>query len=784
MSGTLSSLFLVGQDAHAQPDHTHRASIKMDDQANPDLATSAASTVVGITHGKRLNSTCAPIIDAHLLTTDITPCKNLPLFLKLTIGSLGIIFGDIGTSPLYVVNTIFDFQPTEAQCIGAISLIVWNLIIVVSIKYAIFILMADNHGEGGTFALCGLLTGEKSSLRPKTKRGITIVAVVAAAMLLGDGALTPAVSVLSAVGGLAVEAPNLNNWVVPISVIIIVLLFLVQRWGTSKIGITFGPIMVVWFACLFMIGVWRVSMHPSILRAFNPWEAFHYLLVEKKRGFLQIGGVFLSVTGLEALYADLGHFGRWPIRSAWFCVVFPAVLFNYLGQGALLISDPTLIDNPFYHSVPKWSHWPMVVLATVATIIASQAIITGSFSLISQAIGMQCCVPFQIYHTSKQVIGQIYVPTINYFLMILTIIVTVGFQTGSNITNAYGVTVCSVMIITTALYMCVMRYAWKKPWYFILPFGLFLVIDAYTWAANATKIPSGGWVAIVIAACFFILGFCWYFGEVNLHRFMKIYSQTTSLHTLPLRLGLVPRDSRDMSRASLGDLPVITTANPFNFKDDSFSDSDSDAESTGKNGLPRIQSRIKLLDNVPLGSVRSIPAGFQHSDERRSTNAIPAVVTPGVGCFLSSSKKHTPHVFESFLSRMHSVPQVIIFLHIEHTKLSMIKESERLSVKQYGDNIFHITALYGYSEYRIKPFDILLLARTQYQVPIPDDQMKVTVFVANATIKVSTGTWISWIRRWPLFIYAILKSLFPGAAVNIKLKPENTVSIGILAKLK
>lgn len=723
-------------------------------------------------------------MDDHLLTTHITPCKNLPLFLSLTIGSLGIIFGDIGTSPLYVVNTIFDFQPTEQQCIGAISLIVWNLIIVVSIKYAIFILMADNHGEGGTFALCGLLTGEKSSLSPRTKRGITVIALVAASLLLGDGALTPAVSVLSAVQGLAVEAPSLTSAVVPVSVVIIVLLFLAQRWGTAKIGVAFGPIMLVWFACLFMIGVWRITMNASILKAFNPWEAFHYLLIEKKRGFLQIGGVFLSVTGLEALYADLGHFGRWPIRSAWFFVVFPAVLFNYLGQGALLIADPTLIDNPFYHSIPKWAHWPMVVLATVATIIASQAIITGSFSLISQAIGMQCCVPFHIFHTSKKVIGQIYVPTINYILMILTIIVTVGFQTGANLTNAYGVTVCSVMIITTVLYMCVMRYTWHKPWYFILPFGLFLVIDAYTWAANATKIPSGGWVAIVIATGFFILGFCWYFGEVNLRRFLAIHSQTSHLQSLPQRLGLVQNDSRDNSRSSIPDLPVIATVSQFSYADDSFSDSDSEQESTREKGLPKVPSRIKLLDHVPIASSRRIPADFQDLNESPNTSAMPAVVTPGVGCFLTNSKKHTPHVFESFLSRMHSVPQVIIFLRIKHTKLSTIQENERLSVKQYGKNIFHITALYGYSEYRIKPFDILLLARTQYRVPIPDDQMKVTVFVANATIKVSTTTWVSWIRRWPLYIYTILKSLYPGAAVNLKLKPENTVSIGILAKLE
>jgi potassium uptake protein len=642
--------------------------------------------------------------------------------------------------------------------------------------------MADNHGEGGTFALSGLLTGEKSTLSGRTRKAIIIVAIAAASLLLGDGALTPAVSILSSVEGLAVAAPNLQNWILPISIIIIVLLFLAQRWGTSKIGVVFGPIMVVWFLSLFIIGIWRITLRPSILKAFDPWEAFHYLLVEKTRGFYQIGGVFLAVTGLEALYADLGHFGRWPIRSAWFFIVFPAVLSNYLGQGALLISDPTLVDNPFYHAVPNWAHWPMVVLATAATIIASQAIITGSYSLISQAIGMQCSVPFEIYHTSKTVIGQIYVPTINYILMILTIIVTAGFQTGPNITNAYGVTVCSVMIITTVLYMCVMYFTWNKPWYFVLPFGIFLIIDGYTWASNATKIPEGGWVAIVIGVVFFIFGFCWFFGQTNLHRFLRNHSQTSSLHTLPMRLGLSSNSTRQNSVYSLADLPMISTAHRIEFEEDSNSESDDDFEEKPLRKLPKVQSQVQLIQNVPVASTFNIPVDFQPTTTT-ADYTIPAVITPAVGCFLTTSKKHTPHVFENFLSHMHSVPQLIIFLQIEHTKTSSIKNSERLKIKQYGENIFHITAIYGYSENRIKPYDILTLARTEYNVPIPDDEKKVTIFVPNETIKVSTKGWKSWFRRWPLYLYSVLKRLYPGVSVNIKLQPENTVSIGILAKL-
>ncbi|UJR20259.1 hypothetical protein I4U23_023390 [Adineta vaga] len=718
----------------------------------------------------------------HASVTDITPCQNFPLFFSLTIRSLGIIFGDIGTSPLYVVNTIFDYQPTEAQCIGAISLIVWNLIVVVSIKYAIFILMADNHGEGGTFALCGLLTSEKIKLSKKTKYVILIVSLIAASMLLGDGALTPAVSILSAVEGLVVQVPSLDSWTLPIGIIIIVLLFLAQRWGTSRIGIAFGPIMLVWFLTLFMTGIWRITMKPVILKAFNPWEAFHYLLEEKTRGFYQIGGVFLSATGLEALYADLGHFGRWPVRLAWFLVVFPAVLINYLGQGALLISDPSLIDNPFYHSIPNWSRWPMIVLATLATIIASQAIITGSFSLISQAIGMECCVPFKIYHTSKKIIGQIYIPTINYILMIFTIIIVVGFQKSSKITNAYGVTVCSVMLITTILYLCVMYYTWHKPWYFILPFSLFLIIDMYTWASNATKIPTGGWVAIVISLVFFIFGFCWFFGQSNLKRFLKINAQTTNLQTLAIRLGISTANTRQNSRYSLADLPVISTANRISFEDDSNSDSDEEFIFQRKKPLTHVQSRVNLLQNVSILPLPDV-SPYANETNENTDNIISAVVTPTVGCFLTNSSKHTPHVFENFLARTCSFPHVIVFLRIKHTKASTVDNEERLTVKQYGDNIFHITALYGYSENRIKPSDILLLARNQYHVPIPNNKLNVTVFTPNVTIKVATRGWLRWIR-WPLYLYVILKSLYPGAAVNIKLKAKNTISIGIVAELK
>ncbi|CAF4769812.1 unnamed protein product [Rotaria socialis] len=332
--------------------------------------------------------------------------------------------------------------------------------------------------------------------------------------------------------------------------------------------------------------------------------------------------------------------------------------------------------------------------------------------------------------------------------------------------------------------MFVLHYVWRKRWYFILPFGIFLIIDLYTFSSNALKVPSGGWVAILIGPGFFILGFCWFFGQLRLRRFLKNHAATTGLKMLPARLGLLVQNSRQNSRVSLSDIPILFTANRSEPDNISCSDSDSnvDFDTHDSGTLPRVRSFVQLVESVKIApsSVTSFNVELSNSN---TNDVISAVVTPGVACFLTISKKHTPHVFESFLSHMHSVPQVIIFLKIEHTKRAIINNNQRLTVKVYGDNIYHVTALYGYTEYRIKPFEILLLARAQHNVPIPDNEFQVTVFVSNETIKILTIGWRSWIRRWPLYIYSVLKSLYPGAAVNIELNPENTISIGILADL-
>ncbi|CAF3209596.1 unnamed protein product [Rotaria socialis] len=709
--------------------------------------------------------------DEGLKAGRVSPFINFPLFLSMTIQSVGVIFGDIGTSPLYVLKTLFDSPPEEDAVIGAISLIAWSLIVIVSLKYAIFILMADNRGEGGPFALCGLLTGP-TDLHYRTKQLVSIVSMIAACLLLGDGALTPAVTILSAFEGLVFVNPSLQSWTVRLSVIIIICLFLVQRWGLSRIGMLFGPIMMLWFILLATIGIWRITYKPVIFKALNPWKAMHYLIKTKKQGFYQIGSVFLSVTGLETLYADLGYFGRWPIRFSWFTLIFPAVLLNYLGQGALIILYPTFIDNPFYRSLPHWALIPMLVCSVIAATIASQSIISGSFSLVSQAIAMGFCVPFTVIHTSRSIIGQIYVPAINYFLLALTLAVTIGFQTSNRITDAYGVTVCSLMVITTILYMMVMRWTWLKPIWLVALFGIFLIIDLYTFAAiYATKIASGGWVAIIIAFSLFIFSFSWFYGNTRLNHYLSKNCKTNSIEDLPNQLGLKGFDCllNDDEQSN-----IILTNN-----DDD--DDDDDQRPKTKNN-----KRTRLINSEQQKDSISIVENLQTSisvENVEGSNLIKNnyVIIRGVGCFLTTSKKFTPYVFENFLNRTHAHQEILIFLKIEYARMPSVDDDQRLIVRTFGNNIFHITSIFGYAETNISLFKILHLAQQLYNVPITTDESKITFFLPNETIHVNTHGWRAWLRFIPLYIYSILKQLYPGIPLNVKSVPENTIYVGILA---
>ena len=441
----------------------------------------------------------------------------------LTLAALGVVYGDIGTSPLYALKEVFGsaHHPvpiTPENVLGILSVIFWSLMIVVSLKYVSFILRADNRGEGGIMALMAL------ALRPLPEDSVSRRAVIAlglfgAALFYGDGVITPAISVLSAVEGLEVATPALKPYVLPISLAILVVLFTVQRRGTSAVGILFGPIMVLWFLVLAVLGITSIARHPGVLAAVNPGHAFAFLEHNPVLGFFSLGATVLALTGAEALYADMGHFGRKPIQYAWFGMVLPALLLNYFGQGALLLHDPKTIENPFYLMAPDWMLYPMVVLSTVATVIASQAVISGAFSLSQQAIQLGFSPRMEISHTSDQQIGQIYLPGLNWTLLLAVIAVVVGFGSSSNLAAAYGIAVTGTMFITDMLAFMVARHVWGWPvWRAFLGALPFALIDLAFFSANSIKIVDGGWFPLVFGLGIYLLLSTWKRGRDLLRR--------------------------------------------------------------------------------------------------------------------------------------------------------------------------------------------------------------------------------------------------------------------------
>jgi KUP system potassium uptake protein len=431
----------------------------------------------------------------------------------LMLTALGVVFGDIGTSPLYAMRECFhgphSIEPTPANILGVLSLIFWSLILVVSVKYLIFILRADNKGEGGIMAL--------SALVHRTTRGrggerwiIAALGIFGAALLYGDGVITPAISVLSAVEGLSVATPLFNDWVLPVACGILVLLFLVQKRGTAGIGIIFGPITFLWFVSLAILGISWMVRHPDVLGAVLPTHAVDFFLRNGWEGFLVLGSVFLVVTGGEALYADMGHVGTRSIRITWFALVLPSLLLNYFGQGALLLSDPAHAESPFYHLVPDWGLIPMVILATMAACIASQALISGAFSLTRQAVQLGYIPRVEIKHTSAAEIGQIYVPGVNFALMVGCVWLVLTYRSSSNLAAAYGIAITLTMMITTVLFYFVAYEKWKWPrWAALGLCGLFLTIDVAFFGANVIKIADGGWFPLAVGVLVFTMMTTW-----------------------------------------------------------------------------------------------------------------------------------------------------------------------------------------------------------------------------------------------------------------------------------
>ena len=436
-----------------------------------------------------------------------------PKLPALVLGAIGVVYGDIGTSPLYALKETFaghhPLPLVEANILGVLSVMFWTIMLLVSIKYVIVIMRADNRGEGGSLALLALVS-EITQDKPKTKWAITALGIFAAALFYGDSMITPAISVLSAVEGLNIVAPQFAEYVIPITIFILTVLFFVQKRGTGTVGLVFGPIMIAWFSCLATFGLLSIVQSPHVMLALNPVYAFDFVMASPHTAFLTLGAVVLAVTGGEALYTDMGHFGKLPIRLTWFYFVLPALVLNYFGQGALLLGNPQAIASPFYLLAPAWALVPMVVLATAAAVIASQAVISGAFSVASQSVQMGFLPRMEIRQTSDKARGQIYVPFTNWTLYLAIIFLILIFQNSSNLAAAYGIAVTGTMMIDTLLISFIIVMVWRWQLLFAIPLiGTFLLVDMAYFLANAIKIPQGGWFPLGIAFLSFAVLTTW-----------------------------------------------------------------------------------------------------------------------------------------------------------------------------------------------------------------------------------------------------------------------------------
>ena len=461
---------------------------------------------------------------------------------KLSIAAIGVVFGDIGTSPLYAIRECFHGEygiaVSPANVLGVLSLMFWSLLMIVTLKYLIFVLRADNQGEGGVMALTALIKSATGQVK-NSRLTLVSIGLFAACLLYGDGMITPAISVLSAVEGIRIITPLFKPYVIPMTIMILGGLFMIQRRGTAKVGGLFGPVILVWFSVLAALGSIQIAHTPQVLAAILPWYGIKFLLVNKFHGFIVLGAVFLVATGAEALYADMGHFGKRPIRLTWIVLVLPALVLNYFGQGALLLTKPEEAHHPFYALVPSWAMIPMVVLATLATIIASQAVITGSFSLTHQAIQLGYLPRLRIRHTSATHMGQIYVGPVNWLLMICTIGLVLGFQSSSKLAAAYGVAVTSTMLVTTTLFYVVARrrWGWNQLTAGTLA-GIFFLVDIPFFSANISKIFHGAWFPLAIGALFFVVMLTWEQGRKILAT--QIQTLTPSFETFKKSLNENP----------------------------------------------------------------------------------------------------------------------------------------------------------------------------------------------------------------------------------------------------
>jgi KUP system potassium uptake protein len=459
-----------------------------------------------------MSQIAASLADGALSHANGAASKSRSRFWLLTVGSIGVVYGDIGTSPLYALREAVaaavghEGVPTREAVLGVLSLILWALIVIVTLKYVVILLRADNRGEGGTLALMALAQRALG----RSTGAVVLLGIISGALFYGDAVITPALSVLSAIEGLKIVTPAFHPYVVPLTIVILIALFAVQSRGTARVATFFGPVMLMWFAALAAAGIWQIAGDPRVLAAFNPLYGASFLANHGLIGLITLGAVFLAVTGAEALYADLGHFGRKPIQFAWIAAVLPSLALNYLGQGALVLSNPKAIENPFFLLYPEWALLPMVGLATAATVIASQAVITGAYSLTRQAIQLGLLPRFEIRHTSETQVGQIYMPRVNALLLLGVLLLVALFRSSSALASAYGIAVTGTMVVTATMAIVVIHKDWRWPlWAAVALIAPFLLIDATFLGANLLKVADGGWMPLVLGALVMTIMYTW-----------------------------------------------------------------------------------------------------------------------------------------------------------------------------------------------------------------------------------------------------------------------------------
>jgi len=677
------------------------------------------------------------------------PTSTVPATLWSTVYmaylTLGIVPGGVGTSPLYTIPAVFQSPPSEADVMGAVSLMLWSLILVLGLKYVVLVLFADDHGEGGTFAMYALLS---RGLRQKIKSDrvfyvlnevLAILALVGVAAVLSDGILTPSISVLSAVQGLTVISPNLEDAVVPVSCAILFVLFLFQRFGTRYVSYFFSPVLLLWFIALTIVGIYNITRAPRILRAFSPAYGFQYFIDHGFDGWASLGEIFLTLTGAEALYADMGHFNAKAIRISTMFVVMPSLLLSYCGMGAAVILDPTIVANPFYLSFPSSLFYPMLVLSTLSAIIASQSLISAAFSLTTQAMRLNCFPRMTVIHTDKHVKGQVYVPEINYFFMIATIVVVVGYGNATALGYAFGVAVSMVFFITTVFYALILVFNFERHWtWAVLFFVFFGLIDAAFLSANLLKFTTGGWFTVTIATIFSLIMALWRWGRRRM-------TQHQAAMSIP------DKDFSSLTRHAVS--PEIAGQ-----------------ESSSGDGLTLVPTI------VPATSERNV-----------------YVVPSSFMVWYSSVPGSVPASFVHFLRRLPARPERLVFVTLVPLNVSVVQEDIVVRPFALENNVYRVTVYHGYAENIpnaraifvriIRKLDCLPLhlAGTSASDDEIASAMDPTFVISRE--KVVSAPHSPLLRRYVVEAFQILLSMSRSVSLSLAIPDEQALEIGMRLSL-